>query len=128
MRKIIFSLLFCLVGCAQTTLPPAPSVEPADAPNKAGERALLRGLTAYENAQYLDAERHLADALGIGLALVKDAAIAHKHLAFLFCTSRRIPECESAFLAARHVDATFSLSRAEQGHPAWGPVYRRILP
>jgi hypothetical protein len=128
MRKNLLCLLFCLAGCAQAPLPPPPVTDPAEAPNRTGERALLRGLTAYENAQYLDAERHFADALGLGLASTKDAAIAHKHLAFLFCTSRRTPECESAFLAARHADATFSLSRAEQGHPVWGPVYRRILP
>ena len=56
----------------------------------------------------------------------KDRAIAHKHLAFVYCSSQRLPACEAAFRAARAADAGFALSRAEAGHPQWGPVYKRI--
>ena len=34
-------------------------------------------------------------------------------------------ECEAAFRAARAADPAFALSRAEAGHPMWGPVYQR---
>jgi hypothetical protein len=58
----------------------------------------------------------------------KDRAAAHKHLAFIYCTTNRVSACEEAFLAARRADAAFALSRSEIGHPMWGPVYRRVLP
>ncbi len=33
---------------------------------------------------------------------------------------------EASFRAAREADPAFVLSRSEAGHPAWGPVYRRM--
>ncbi len=90
------------------------------------ERALLAGLRAYDDGQYPDAERELNQALTTGLVSAKDRASAHKHLAFVYCTSRRIEACAEAFRAARAADAAFALSRAEAGHPLWGPVYKRV--
>ena len=91
------------------------------------ERALLTGLRAYDDGQYADAERELNLALKTGLVSLKDRASAHKHLAFVYCTSQRLKPCEDAFRAARVADAEFALSRAEAGHPLWGPVYKRVL-
>ncbi|HET9976299.1 MAG TPA: TssQ family T6SS-associated lipoprotein [Burkholderiaceae bacterium] len=110
-----------LAGCA---LEPPPGL--TDVMQRPGERALLAGLRAYEDAQYADAERELQRALGVGLASAKDRAAAHKHLAFIYCTSNRRGACEAAFRAAIAADREFVLSRAEAGHPQWGPVYRRI--
>ena len=90
------------------------------------ERALLAGVRAYDEAQYADAERELSKALSTGLVSAKDRASAHKHLAFVYCTSQRIKPCEAAFRAARGADVEFALSRAEAGHPLWGPVYKRV--
>jgi Tfp pilus assembly protein PilF len=89
------------------------------------ERALLNGLRSYENADYLRAERELRQALQAGLASPKDQAAAHKHLAFIYCTSQRTSQCEAAFRAARRADAGFRLDKSESGHPLWGPVYLR---
>ena len=61
-----------------------------------------------------------------GLASAKDRAAASKHLAFIYCTSQRLADCEGAFRAARAADPGFALSRSEAGHPLWGPVYSRI--
>lgn len=36
-------------------------------------------------------------------------------------------DCEAQFRAARAADPQFVLSRAEAGHPQWGPVYRKLL-
>jgi len=120
---LIFAMLFGLVsGCAT----PTPSAGLAEVIERPAERALLTGMRAYDDAQYPQAERALSTALGSGLASAKDRASAHKLLAFIYCTSSRTAECEASFRAAREADPGFALSRSEAGHPAWGPVYRRM--
>ncbi|MCI1193225.1 TssQ family T6SS-associated lipoprotein [Calidifontimicrobium sp. SYSU G02091] len=113
-------------GCAAPT-PPAPSGL-AELMERPAERALFEGIRLYDDAQYPQAEAALRRALDAGLASGRDRATAHKLLAFITCTSERIAECEAAFVAARQADPAFALSRSEQGHPLWGPVYRRVLP
>lgn len=95
--------------------------------SRAAEQALLAGLNAYDYGQYPLAEQKLRSALKAGLAAPKDRAAAQKTLAFIYCTSNRLPQCESAFRAARAADPRFALNKAEAGHPVWGPVYRRVL-
>lgn len=85
------------------------------------------GVKAYQSAQYGQAEAQLKLALKAGLATPADAAQAHKHLAFIYCTSRREAQCAAAFKAARAADAKFALSKAEAGHPMWSQVYRKAL-
>ena len=121
----VWALLLALAGCATT---PAPSVGLSDVIERPAERALLTGIRAYDDAQYAQAERALTTALGSGLTSPKDRASAHKLLAFIYCTSSRVPDCEAAFRAARAADPAFALSRSEAGHPLWGPVYRRVSP
>jgi Tfp pilus assembly protein PilF len=97
-----------------------------DVIERPAERALLTGLRAYDDGQYAEAERALQDALRTGLTSAKDRAVAHKHLAFIYCTSQRAPACEAEFREAHVADAQFALSKAENGHPLWGPVYRKV--
>ena len=118
-------LALALGGCA--LLPP--TAEPPgllDIADRPAEKALLAGLRAYDDAQYPQAETLLTQALKAGLAARRDRAAAHKHLAFIYCTSDRIATCEAGFRAARAADPAFALSRAEAGHPQWGPVYQRV--
>jgi hypothetical protein len=70
----------------------------------------------------------LRRALDSGLNSGRDRATAHKLLAFITCTSERRVECEDALRAARSADPAFALSRAETGHPLWGPSYRKVPP
>jgi len=121
----IATSLALLAGCA--------SKPPAAAPNglmdvaeRPAEKALLAGIRAYDDAQYPEAEKQFRLALGAGLSSAKDRAAAHKHLAFIACTSSRMNECESEFVAARQADPGFALSKSEAGHPLWGPVYKRL--
>jgi hypothetical protein len=132
-----FGLVLLASGCASTDSGSGsgPSKHAAEARpavtdllSQPGESALISGLRAYEDAQYPQAERHFQSALGKGLAAPKDRAAAHKHLAFLYCTSNRIKECEAAFRAARAADPNFRLNKSESGHPQWGPVYKRVFP
>lgn len=97
-----------------------------DVMQRPAERALLTGLRAYEEGQYPEAERELNRALVVGLVSAKDRASAFKHLAFVYCTSNRAPACDKAFRDALGADPEFALSKAEAGHPQWGPVYRRV--
>jgi Tfp pilus assembly protein PilF len=123
MRAAVAVALSCalVAGCA--LLRPTGLTEVIARP---AERALYAGWRAYDDGQYADAERELKNALGAGLRSAKDRASAHKLLAFVYCTSRRLAECESAFRAARAADPEFTLGRAEAGHPVWGPVYRKV--
>ncbi|MBK7276753.1 MAG: TssQ family T6SS-associated lipoprotein [Betaproteobacteria bacterium] len=119
--------LALLAGCAA---PPAaaPPVGLTDLMERPAERALLDGLRAYDDGQYVQAEAALRQALAGGLRSGRDQASAHKLLAFITCTSERLAECEAAFRAARAADPAFALTRPEAGHPLWGPVYRQVVP
>lgn len=114
-----------LAGCAT---PPAPSAGLIDVIERPAERALLTGMRAYDDAQYPQAERALQTALYTGLDSPRDRASAYKLLAFIYCTSDRVRDCEASFRAAREADPAFALTRSEAGHPLWGPVYRRTSP
>lgn len=120
------SLVACvaaLVGCMAPSPPPTP-LGLTDIAERPAEKALLQGMRAYDDAQYAQAEQSLGEALRIGLASPRDRATAHKLRAFIDCTSARMQACADEFQAARDADPNFTLSRAEAGHPQWGPVWR----
>ena len=117
--------MLALAGCATTQSKPAP-VGLLDVVSRPAERALQGGLRAYDDAQYADAEKQLNQALQAGLASPRDKSAAHKTLAFIYCTSKRLLECEAEFRAAKQADPAFALSKSEQGHPLWGPVYKKM--
>ena len=121
----IATLLALLTACAQPPVAP-PAVGLLDVAERPAERALLAGMRAYEDAQYAPAEKQLQAALQGNLVSPRDRAAAHKLLAFIFCTSNRMTDCEVQFRAARAADAGFALSKSEAGHPLWGPVYQRV--
>jgi Tfp pilus assembly protein PilF len=123
--KAISSLTFAglLTGCVA---PPA-QVSLTELSARPAEKALLSGMRAYEDAQYPEAEKLLTEALAAGFTVKKDATLAHKYLAFIYCTSARMEDCKQAFLAARAADPSFSLTKKEIGHPQWGPVYKQVF-
>jgi Tfp pilus assembly protein PilF len=127
MRIAVAALAAVIVlaaGCAPPTAPPGLM----DVAERTAEKALLAGIRAYEDGQYPESERQLGTALQAGLASAKDRAAANKYLAFVYCTSNRMAECEQAFRSARKADPMFALSKSEAGHPLWGPVYKRAVP
>lgn len=125
-RQRLAALTITALGAGCSSLPPTTGV--MDIIERPAERALVDGLRAYENGRYEEAEQQLELALKTGLGSPRDRAAANKHLAFIYCSSRRIAPCEGAFRAAREADRSFALSRSEAGHPLWGPVYRRLFP
>ena len=104
---------------------PAPQAPPGltDLTERPAERALMGAMRAYDDADYPAVERQANEAMKLGLRSARDVATAHKLRAFVYCTSNRLAACEAEFRAARTADPGFVLSKAESGHPVWGPVY-----
>jgi len=127
MKRLIW-LVACLAAVLAGCAAPKPSAGLTDVIERPAERALLTGMRAYDDAQYPQAERALQTALYTGLSSPRDRASAYKLLAFIYCTSNRVADCEASFRAAREADPAFALNRSEAGHPLWGPVYRRVVP
>lgn len=128
MKRLTWLMLWLAAVLAGCATPPAPSAGLTDVIERPAERALLTGMRAYDDAQYPQAERALQTALYTGLNSPRDRASAYKLLAFIYCTSDRVGDCEASFRAAREADPAFALTRSEAGHPLWGPVYRRTVP
>jgi hypothetical protein len=131
LRPISLLLLAALAVAGCETAPPSPPLASgglSELMERPAERALVEGIRAYDDGQYVASEAALTRALKGGLASPRDRATAHKLIAFITCTSQRMAECETAFRAARAADPAFTLSRSEAGHPLWGPVFRKIAP
>ena len=94
-----------------------------DLTERPAERALMGAMRSYDEADYPSVERQANEAMKLGLRSPRDVATAHKLRAFVYCTSNRLAACEAEFRAARLADPAFALSKAEAGHPVWGPVY-----
>ena len=122
--SVTFAFITLISGCA--LLPSSAPPGLIDLAERPAEGALLNGMRAYDDAQYAQAEQALSGALRAGLASPRDRAAAHKYLAFIYCTSQRLPACEAEFRAARADEPAFGLSKAEAGHPQWGPVWQRV--
>ena len=52
---------------------------------------------------------------------------ALKHTAFGYCVTNRLPLCQRAFQDALALSPAFRLTKAEHGHPVWGPVFTKAL-
>ena len=116
--------LAALLGACAGLEPPKP-VGVTDLAERPAERALLGAMRAYDEADYPAVERQADEALRLGLQSPRDLATAHKLRAFVYCTSNRLGPCEKEFRAARAADPNFTLTKAEAGHPVWGPVYQK---
>ena len=110
-----------LAGCE--TVAQQQAVGLTDLTERPAERALMGAMRAYDDADYPAVERQANEAMKLGLRSQRDVATAHKLRAFVYCTSNRLAACEAEFRAARTADAGFVLTKAEAGHPVWGPVY-----
>ena len=118
------AIVAMLTAC-ETPPPPAPQIGLTDLTERPAERALMGAMRAYDDADYPAVERQANEAMKLGLRSNRDVATAHKLRAFVYCTSNRLAACADEFRAARAADPNFALSKAEAGHPVWGPVYQK---
>lgn len=124
-RAIMLSIVLALL-CAACASEPARRLGLSKLASGDGEQLLLAGIEHYEGGEYDTAVTELRAALGKGLSFPSDQVQAWKHLAFIHCASGRTSACGAAFRKALDIDPEFELSRAEAGHPMWGPVFTAV--
>jgi Tfp pilus assembly protein PilF len=90
-----------------------------------GGQAFSAGLKQYEAGEYDASAKNLQGAITLGLP-DRERADAHKHLAFIHCSSNRERQCRDEFRKALAVDPALDLAPAERGHPVWGPIFRSL--
>ena len=121
LRALIFAgLLAMLTACGSQ-----PLRDLRDLLSSKGSAALGSGLREYDNGQYAEAARNLQGAIDLGLT-DRERANAHKHLAFIQCSSSRERACREEFRKALSIDPALELAPAEAGHPVWGPMFNAL--
>jgi len=90
-----------------------------------GAATLATGLRQYEEGEYPEAGRNIQAAIDLGLT-DREAARAHKNLAFIHCASARERACREEFGKALGIDPALELTPAEAGHPVWGPIFASL--
>ena len=107
-------------------LPPAPDDRASPADDHAAQTSqaiYAEGLRLYRAGQYDDAIARFAAVQSPPSLRVQ----ALKHTAFGYCVTNRLPLCQRAFQDALALSPAFRLTKAEQGHPVWGPVFTKAL-
>ncbi len=122
-RLALAAVALCLAGCSATYVRQTGAEK---VPLGAPERLLLTGLKQYDDGELKLAHASLQKALADGLTYDADRVTAHKFLAFIECASARERECRDQFAAALALDPKLELTRAEAGHPTWGPTFRSV--
>ena len=107
-------------------LPPAPDDRASPADDSAAQTSqaiYAEGLRLYRAGQYDDAIARFAAVQSPPSLRVQ----ALKHTAFGHCVTNRLPLCQRTFQDALALSPAFRLTKAEQGHPVWGPVFTKAL-
>jgi Tfp pilus assembly protein PilF len=114
MRRVpIIALLAALAGCA--------TLQDLVQATKA-QITLVQGLRQYDAGKHEASAKTLLSAIKLGLSN-SGRATAHKHLAFIHCSSNREGQCREEFRKALAADPLTRLDAAEAGHPVWGPIF-----
>lgn len=123
--------LLLAAGCAELQkavdkpAPVSPQITEGVLRDRAREQ-LAQGLKQYEAGEVDSALKNLTGALDHGLLSRAEQSTARKHIAFIHCAAGREAQCSAEFRKAFEINPDFTLSAAEDGHPAWGPVYRNV--
>ena len=133
-RVVLVALALLAAACTEMKEALKPS-DPGKAASPQVTEAALRdrardqlatGIKQYEAGDYDAAVKSLSGSLDHGLLAKTEQSTARKYLAFIHCVSGREAACRDEFRKAFEIDRDFSLGPAEDGHPAWGPVYRDV--
>ena len=120
---VLAAMVLLTTGCATKT---ARDVGLDKLSPRKAEQALSTGIHQYDDGELKAAQKNLQDALSLGLTFDSDKVAAHKHLAFIYCSSNQERLCRDEFRRAFEIDAGFKLERTEIGHPVWGPIYTGV--
>jgi len=120
---VLAAMVLLTAGCATKT---ARDVGLDKLSPRKAEQALSTGIHQYDDGELKAAQKNLQDALSLGLTFDSDKVAAHKHLAFIYCSSNQERLCRDEFRRAFEIDAGFKLERTEIGHPVWGPIYTGV--
>jgi hypothetical protein len=104
----------------QEASPTAPVTESAAAP---GRQFLSQGVALFDAKNFKMAERALQSALFAGLPNPHERVLAHKYLAFVFCSNGEASRCEAEFDAAFLARPSFSLDAYEIQNTPWRDAY-----
>lgn len=103
------------------------SAEPAPAPGVAlskAEQFLADGTELYEKGDFKGAIRKLQGARDSFADNSTGMQQSLKYLAFSYCVTGQRSLCKAQFVGLLKIAPEFQLSRAESGHPLWGPVFK----
>ena len=120
---VMVSIFLLMAGCASKT---SRDIGIDKLSLRKAEQALSTGIKQYDDGELKAAQKNLQEALSLGLTFDSDKVAAHKHLAFIYCSSNQERQCRDEFRRAFEVDTSFKLERTEIGHPLWGPVYTGV--
>ncbi|PIV87950.1 MAG: hypothetical protein COW48_08690 [Hydrogenophilales bacterium CG17_big_fil_post_rev_8_21_14_2_50_63_12] len=88
------------------------------------KRYLAKGVSEYQAGNYLNARIAFDGVLQNRYATRGERISANKYMAFIHCASGETGQCAEYFKQLLALDPFFELSKAEAGHPLWGPVFR----
>jgi hypothetical protein len=114
-----------LAGCAVVPESPPAAVEVAAPEPREGGRWLERGIAQFEQGRFTESLRLLQESPEILADVPAVRTEALKYIAFGQCVTGRRAACRRSFDALLVLDASFSLSAAEAGHPSWGQEFER---
>lgn len=88
------------------------------------EQLLAEGTELYEKGDFKAAIRKLQGARDTFDDTSTNMQDSLKYLAFSYCVTGQRTLCKAQFVALLKIAPEFVLSRAEGGHPLWGPVFK----
>jgi Flp pilus assembly protein TadD len=101
--------------------------EPApEAPQSKAEQLLAEGTALYEKGDYKGAIRKLTAAKDAAEETSVTKQNSLRLLAFSYCVTSQRALCKAQFTSLVKLDPAFELSRAEAGHPLWGPAFKEV--
>ncbi|WP_326535492.1 PEGA domain-containing protein [Pseudorhodoferax sp.] len=111
---------------AWTGLANAQAQQPCcDERSAASRQYLGQGVALFDGKNYKEAERALHAALFVGLPDLAERVLAHKYLAFTYCSNGETARCTAAFDEAFALQPAFALAEHESRNAVWRAAYLR---
>lgn len=106
--------------------PQAETKAAAAAPVIKAEQWLAEGVALYDKGDFKGAIRKLQLAKDAPAEVATTVQDSLKYLAFSYCVTEQKTLCKAQFENLLKIAPDFQLSRAEAGHPLWGPVFKEV--